>query len=143
MEKVQCKKLGLRGRIDDHGLLHGKPCMVEFKTGSIQVAVKYQLCLGGHLLQPGTWFHRYAVQLKADGTYKMKHWPLITWPHDLATALACVRVAQAKVAELEAALAEAMPPVKRKRPVRFYPHRSSCHATDSSPIRLKRRTEYS
>jgi hypothetical protein len=96
-EKVQSKELGLRGRIDDAGLIHGSPAMVEWKSGKFRPAVALQLCLGGYLHNPSQWFHRYAVQLKADGSYVVKHWPLLTWPADLATALACVRVAQWKL----------------------------------------------
>ena len=94
--KVESKALGLRGRIDRAGLLKGKRTIVDFKTGSISPAVALQLCLGGHLLDPSVWFGRIAVQLKADGKYSMKHFPLMQWGADLATALACVRVSQWK-----------------------------------------------
>jgi hypothetical protein len=96
-EKVQSEALGLRGRIDDAGLMHGGLAMVEWKSGAIQPAVALQLCLGGYLHNPSQWFHRYAVQLKANGLYTVKHWPLMTWSADLATALACVRVAKWKI----------------------------------------------
>jgi hypothetical protein len=96
-QKVQDKTLGVRGRIDDGGMMHGKAALVEWKSGAIRDAVALQLALGGHLLSPGKWFHRYAVQLKADGTYKAKPFPLMTWAADVATALACARVAAWKV----------------------------------------------
>jgi hypothetical protein len=97
-ENVQNKELGLRGRIDDAGLMHGKPTLVEYKSGGIQPAVALQLCLGGYLHNPSRWFGRYAVQLKADGSYTVKCFALMTWPADLATALACVRVAKWRLA---------------------------------------------
>jgi hypothetical protein len=90
--KVQSKSLGVRGRIDRAGLLRGKKTIVDFKTGSINPAVSLQLCLGGHLLDPSHWWQRVAVQLKEDGTYAMKTFPLIEWGSDLARALACVRI---------------------------------------------------
>jgi hypothetical protein len=96
-ERVQNKSLGLRGRIDDFGLMHGRKTLVEYKTGAIQPAVALQLALGGHLLDPSVWFGRYAVQLKADGSYSMKHFGLMEWPADLSTALACCRVAAWKM----------------------------------------------
>jgi hypothetical protein len=102
-KNVQSEVLGIRGRIDDSGLMHGKPALVEWKSGAIQPAVALQLCLGGYLLSvmfgdnAGAWWHRYAVQLKPNGSYAVKHWPLLTWPADLATALSCCRVARWKL----------------------------------------------
>ncbi len=94
---VQSKQLGLRGRIDRAGLLKGKRCIVDFKSGSINPAVALQLCLGGYLLDPAYWWSRIAVQLKPTGKYSVKHFYLMEWHADLATALACVRIAQWKV----------------------------------------------
>jgi hypothetical protein len=94
---VQSKGHQLRGRIDRAGLLKGQKTIIDFKTGVIGKAVALQLALGGFLLDPNIWFHRSAVRLKADGTYSMKNFPLIEWGEDLATGLACVRVAQWKV----------------------------------------------
>ncbi len=96
--QVQSKPLGLRGRIDRAGLLKGKRAIVDFKTGSINPAVALQLCLGGHLLD-GEWWNRIAVQLKPDGNYSMKTFPLMQWAADLATALACVRISQWKTVQ--------------------------------------------
>ncbi len=96
-ENVQCAKLGIRGRIDRAGLMKGKNAIVEFKSGQIQPAVALQLCLGGHLLDASIWFHRYAVQLKADGSYTVKNFALMDWHADLSTALACCRVSQWKL----------------------------------------------
>ena len=94
--KVQSKILGVRGRIDRAGLMKGKRTIVDFKSCPINPAVALQLCLGGHLLESGHWWNRLAIQLKADGTYRIKQFPLIEWYGDLGTALACVRVAQWK-----------------------------------------------
>lgn len=101
-KEVKSKKLGIRGRIDRSGLVHGKRAMVEFKSGLIQPAIALQLCLGGHLLEPGVWFQRYAIRLRSDGEYKATHFPTMKWHADLSTALACVRVAQWKIEEGQA-----------------------------------------
>lgn len=93
-QNVECKTLGIRGRIDRAGIMKGKSAIVEFKSGAIQPAVALQLCLGGHLLDSANWWHRYAVQLKVDGSYTVKHFPLLEWSADLATAFACCRVAK-------------------------------------------------
>jgi hypothetical protein len=96
--KVQSKVLGVRGRIDRAGLMKGKKTILDFKTGSINPAVALQLALGGHLLDPSRWWHRVAIQLKADGTYSFgPKMPLMTWHADLATALSCVRVSRWKL----------------------------------------------
>jgi hypothetical protein len=95
--KVQSKVLGIRGRIDRAGLMKGKRTIVDFKTSAINPAVGLQLVLGGHLLN-GAWHQRIAVQLKPDGTYSMKTFPLISWHADLQTALACARIARWKLA---------------------------------------------
>ena len=95
--KVQSKTLGIRGRIDRAGLMKGKRTICDYKTGSINPAVGLQLCLGGHLLDPSHWWQRVAIQLKPDGTYSMKQFPLISWHADLQTALACARVARWKI----------------------------------------------
>lgn len=95
--KVQNKQLGLRGRIDRAGLMKGKLTIVDFKTSAINPAVALQLCLGGHLLDPSHWWGRIAVQLKDDGTYSMKTFPLMQWHADLQTALACLRIARWKL----------------------------------------------
>jgi hypothetical protein len=95
--KVQSKVLGVRGRIDRAGLMKGKKTVIDFKTCPINPAVALQLCLGGHLLDPSLWWNRVAVQLKADGTYSMKPFPLMQWPADLSTALACARVSRWKI----------------------------------------------
>ena len=54
-QDVYSKELNVRGRIDCAGLMHGKYALVEWKSGTIQPAVALQLCLGGHLLDPGKW----------------------------------------------------------------------------------------
>lgn len=95
--RVQSKMLGIRGRIDRAGLLRGKRTVVDFKTGAINPAVSLQLCLGGHLLDPSRWWHRVAVRLNSNGTYTIKHFPLMKWHEDLTTALSCARVAQWKI----------------------------------------------
>ena len=95
--KVQSKVYGVRGRIDRAGLLRGKKTIVDFKSGPVNPAVALQLCLGGHLLDPSHWWNRVGVQLKADGTYSMKTFPLMMWHSDLNTALACCRVSQWKI----------------------------------------------
>lgn len=98
--EIECKVesgIGVRGRIDRAGIMKGKRTIIDFKTGTIDPAVALQLCLGGHLLEPGTWFHRYGVQLCSDGKYHIKEFALMSWHSDLATALACVRVAQWKI----------------------------------------------
>ena len=94
--KVQSKDFRIRGRIDRMGLMKGKPSIVDFKTGAIDPAVALQLCLGGFLLDPTKWFHRYAVRLKPDGNYSITPFKLIDWGSDLATALAFVRASQWK-----------------------------------------------
>jgi len=96
-QRVESRLLHVRGRIDDSGLMHGKRTLVEYKTGAIQPAVALQLALGGHLLEPQTWFSRYAVQLKPDGSYTVKNFALMEWYADVQTALARVRVAQWRV----------------------------------------------
>lgn len=96
-QRVENKSLGVRGRIDDFGLLHGRRTLVEYKTGAIQPATALQLALGGHLLESACWFGRYAVQLRADGSYTVKNYPAMEWAADVATALACVRVAMWKM----------------------------------------------
>lgn len=94
---VQSKELGVRGRIDRAGIMKGKGTVCDFKTGPINPAVALQLVLGGHLLDPSHWYQRLAVQLKADGSYSAKSYPLLSWHSDLATALACARVARWKI----------------------------------------------
>lgn len=94
---VQDKSLGVRGRIDRAGLMHGKRTIIDFKTGTLNPAVALQLCMGGHLLDKLAWFHRYAVQLKPDGNYSVRHFALMEWHADLTTALACCRVAAWKI----------------------------------------------
>jgi hypothetical protein len=93
-QRAQNKSLGVRGRLDCVGMMHGKRALVEYKTGAILDAVALQLALGGYLLEPSVWFRRCAVRLMADGGRpKMTHFPLMEWPADVQTALACVRVA--------------------------------------------------
>jgi hypothetical protein len=94
---VSSNELGIRGRIDCAGLMHGKPALVEWKSGAIQPAVALQLCLGGHLLDEGKWFQRYAVQLKPDGSYTVRSFPLMMWHVDLMTAKCCAQVARWKI----------------------------------------------
>jgi hypothetical protein len=96
-ERVENKSLGVRGRIDDFGLMHGRRTLVEWKTGAIQPAVALQLALGGHLLESACWFGRFAVQLCADGKYRVRQFPLMEWSADVQTALACCRVAMWKM----------------------------------------------
>ncbi len=95
--EVDSKELGLRGRLDRAGLMHGKTAMVDFKSGAIQAAVALQLCLYGHMLNPALWWHRYAVKLNADGSYSVKNFPLMEWSADLSLALACVKISKWKL----------------------------------------------
>ncbi len=96
-QNVLSKDLGIRGRIDRAGIMKGRRTLIEFKSGTIQPAVALQLCLGGHLLDSSVWFNRYAVQLKADGSYTVKHFPLMSWHADLSTAKACCRISRWKL----------------------------------------------
>ncbi len=96
-KNVQNTEIGVRGRIDRAGLMKGKDAIIDFKSSAIQPAVALQLCLGGHLLEPGKWFHRYGVQLKADGSYSVKVFPLMEWAADLSTARSCAVIARWKV----------------------------------------------
>ena len=88
--------LGIQGRLDASGLICGARALIDFKTGVCSPAVGLQLALYGHMLALGAWWARDAVQLKADGTYSMKIFPIMDWPKDLSTALSAVRVAKWK-----------------------------------------------
>lgn len=97
--EVACSNLGtgLRGRADRVGLLRGRECVLDIKTGPLNPAVGLQLALYGNMMSPIKWWHRVAVQLKADGHYSCKHWDARSWLSDLVTAQACVRIARWRV----------------------------------------------
>ena len=97
-KKVQSAKIGVRGRLDRAGLMKGRRAIADLKTGTITEAVALQMALYGHLLDPETWWERIAIQLKSDGSYSMKYFPLLSWPGDLATALSVVRISHWKLA---------------------------------------------
>jgi hypothetical protein len=96
-KEVKCKTLGIRGRLDFAGLLRGKKTIVDVKSGAISPAVALQTVLYGHLLDSAIWWERAAVRIGADGNYGLKTWGLMQWPADLATALACARIAVWKI----------------------------------------------
>jgi hypothetical protein len=92
--EVKSTKLGLRGRLDRYGLMKGKRTVVDFKSGAVNPATALQLALYGNLYDAGNCSQRIAVQLKSDGTYSVKVFPLMQWWEDLNTAHAFVRVAK-------------------------------------------------
>lgn len=94
---LKSKVLGVRGRLDRAGLMKGRKTVLDYKSGPINPAVALQLCLYGHLLDPAIWWQRIGVQLKADGTYSLKHFPTMEWYKDLNVALGCVAVSQWKI----------------------------------------------
>lgn len=96
-QKLESKELRIRGRLDRAGLMKGKKTILDMKSGSIRAAVRLQMALYGHMLNPAIWWNRAAVQLRPDGEYSLKPFPLMSWSADLATALACVRVSQWKI----------------------------------------------
>ncbi|HYM34627.1 MAG TPA: PD-(D/E)XK nuclease family protein, partial [Steroidobacteraceae bacterium] len=92
-KKIENKQYGYQGRLDRVGLFHGKECLADFKTGIVAPATRLQLALYGYALDPKRWWPRLGVQLKPDGSYQCVPYDVREWPSDLATALACVRVA--------------------------------------------------
>ncbi len=97
-KRVECKTLGIRGRMDFSGLLHGRKTVLEVKTGEIAPAAALQTALYGHLLDKAIWWNRAGLRVFPDGSYKMKVWRLMQWPEDLSTALSVVRIAKWKIA---------------------------------------------
>lgn len=80
---------GYAGKPDRTGLLGGVKTVVDLKTGvAIADWVKYQLAPYA-LAVYGSWaVRRIALLLCADGTYKVKEFPIESLPHDFATFLA-------------------------------------------------------
>jgi len=95
---IKSKELGIRGRIDRIGLLHGKRVVLDLKTGTLDAAVGLQLALYGHLFDPKAWWKRIGVRLSNDGTYTLKIWGLTEWHADLNIALCAVKLAKWKIA---------------------------------------------
>lgn len=83
----RCRCFG--ARIDVVGLLHGDPCVVEIKSGSVQRTHWLQLKAQWELYEPAS--YGLLVQLAADGSYAAPDWP--DHPY-LSTVLAAAEVAQ-------------------------------------------------
>lgn len=96
-EKVKDGEGRYRGRVDRVGLWHGKSTVVDFKTGAIVPAVRLQLALGGYAISQMKWWQRTAVELRVNGEYSCKHFPISTYHADLAVGLACIRLSAWKI----------------------------------------------
>lgn len=76
------------GRLDRVGLrgMNSIKTLLDIKTGVVPDWAKYQLVAYGaaYLVRPGQVCERAAVQLKPDGTYKVRTWPLSEFYQDLA-----------------------------------------------------------
>jgi hypothetical protein len=99
--EVTCtdKRFRYRGRADRLGMRNGKRCVCDIKSGAIQPAVKLQLCLYGHAIEPDRWWERIAVQLMPNGDYRAVKMDRLSYHADLAAAQAAVRLAHWKIQE--------------------------------------------
>lgn len=99
-KELESEELGLRGRMDAKGAIRGQRVIVDFKStdSGIREATGLQLVLYGYMDNPNLWSDRVGVQLRSDGTYRLKTWPRAQWQSDLVTARACIRVAQWRLA---------------------------------------------
>jgi hypothetical protein len=93
--EISCsnKLYRVRGRADRTGMLNGHRCVLDLKNGAIQPAVDLQLALYGEAIDPDAWWDRIAVQLLADGNYRVRRIDRMSYRADLATAHAAVRLA--------------------------------------------------
>lgn len=93
IEKQFISELGFAGTIDRAGsfpatamYLTGTSAVLDFKTGEIADWTRYQLCAYSLAVDPrpaiARTIRRIALSLRADGTYKIKEFPLCTWDSD-------------------------------------------------------------
>jgi hypothetical protein len=93
--RVWAIDLGYAGTLDHLGLMQGKHrVLVDWKTGVVPDWARLQTAGYANAFPHGAGFLRYAVQLKADGAYKITSFEPQEFRRDLTDFLACVRVAQ-------------------------------------------------
>lgn len=102
IEKQFVSRYGFAGTIDRAGSFPattmfgtGTSAVVDFKTGEIPEWVRYQLCAYASESHPNQAIarniRRIALSLRADGTYKIREFPLGTWDQDFAKFIEALR----------------------------------------------------
>lgn len=90
---VQNKIYGVRGRLDTICTFADDPriCVLEKKTGKLPPVTPLQLAAYGWLYDPKPPLQRVAVELREDGTYSTKVYPLREYLRDVHDFLALAR----------------------------------------------------
>ena len=93
--RVWAIDLGYAGTLDHLGLVGKKQrVLVDWKTGTVPEWARLQTAGYANAFPNGAGFLRYAVQLQADGGYRITSFEPQEFRRDLTDFLACVRVAQ-------------------------------------------------
>jgi hypothetical protein len=93
--RVWAIDLGYAGTLDHLGLIGKKQrVLVDWKTGTVPEWARLQTAGYANAFPNGAGFLRYAVQLQADGGYRITSFEPQEFRRDLTDFLACVRVAQ-------------------------------------------------
>ena len=93
--RVWALDLGYAGTIDHIGSMQNRyRVLVDWKTGLVPDWARLQTAAYANTFPNGAGLLRYAVQLKADGAYKISSFEPGEFRRDLTDFLACVRVAQ-------------------------------------------------
>lgn len=105
IERQFVSNFGFAGTLDRAGTFpatsmygSGTSAIVDFKTGEIPDWVRYQLCAYSLEVDArpsiARTVRRIALALRADGTYKVKEFPLCTWDSDLAKFMQALKEMQ-------------------------------------------------
>jgi hypothetical protein len=93
--RVWAIDLGYAGTLDHLGWIGKKQrVLVDWKTGTVPEWARLQTAGYANAFPNGAGFLRYAVQLQADGGYRITSFEPQEFRRDLTDFLACVRVAQ-------------------------------------------------
>jgi hypothetical protein len=102
VEKQFVSPFGFAGTIDRAGsfpattmYLSGTSAVLDFKTGPIADWTALQLCAYSLAIDPrpsiARNIRRIGLQLKPDGTYRVREFPLCTWDSDMARFMAALK----------------------------------------------------
>ncbi len=84
---------GYAGTLDRTAVWKKRIALVELKTGEINPITRLQLAAYGNALSRGDVFERLAIQLKADGRFRVAHYELDSYINDTHDFWATLRVA--------------------------------------------------
>ncbi len=84
---------GYAGTLDRTAYWKDRLAIVELKTGTVHWVTALQLVAYGNALDAEQVFERFAIQLKADGNFAVKHYELGEYVNDLHDFFATLRVA--------------------------------------------------